>query len=1273
MKKTTRIVSVLLALLMLVSGVPALELSAGAATLTIVPSGPVQLSGCTITLTTTSYVYDGNTKKPGYTVKNGSTTLTKDKDFTVSYQNNENPGTAKVVFKGIGSYTGTVTKTFTIKKNIASAVVTIGTTAYTYDGTAKKPGYTIKYAGTSLVNNTDFTVAYKNNVNAGLATVVFTGKGNFGGTKSVSFRINPKSIKPAAITVSPTSYVYDGKAKTPAVTVKDGTKTLVKDTDYTVTYSNNTAIGTNTAKASILGINNYCDKVIKTFTITKRNVANCTVVFDKTSFVYNGKAIKPSFSVKDGSTSTLAPGSEYIYTYQNNTNAGTAKVVITGQGAYYSGTKTATFTISPKSISGCTLSIDSDSYTYSGSAIVPVVTVTDGSATVASSNYTVSCTNNVNAGTATVTVTAKNNYSGTLKKTFKVNPKSISNCTITVNPTSYTYDGAAKTPAVTIKDGSKTVSASYYTVSYANNVNAGNLTVTIQGKTNYTGKVTKTVKINPKSITACTITVSPTSYTYNGTARKPSVTIKDGDKTLTTSDYSVTYTNNVNVGNITVTIQGKANYTGKVTKTVKISPKSISGANFALEKTSYVYNVNAIEPAVTLKDGTKDLVKGKDYKVEYKNNVNVGTATVIVTGIGNYTGSKTAGFTITVADIAKSDVSAIFASSAYVYEGKEIVPKAYVRDRGNMLTEDIDYIMTCKNNLNVGKATVTFSGKGNYKGTRVQTFDIIAADISKASASLGTGVFIYDGTPKIPKVNVVGVGGPLVKDKDYTLTFKNNVNIGDATVIVTGKGNFNNTKEIVYHIIAIDLSTGNVTLSADPTQYTYDGNAKTPAVTVKYENTTLKKDTDYKVSYKNNTNAGTATVTVNGIGSYKGAKSTTFKISAANLSGYTLTVNDRNPGKDNTPGVTVKKGSKTLTKDTDYSVSYADNTSFGTATVTVTGKKNYTGTLKRTYAITLFTYGRDNWNYTNWSEGTNPTLFVSAFDSNKVKQEYEAYDKVIDPKRTLSERPGWVYDSVIDKIKTTYGFSDGQNSFIKRWISPERCKYRSGTCSGMVRTAILLIQKDPKFTALVNELNGKAANSNINVHDLAINANTASVINYLHHTQNCDYYSSADNKKRLLPGEEVTNINSAILHKKTVGSVNSDTGKNQNTIMKKIENEIKSNDRVISLTIKYKDLNKKDDNGKPVYYYHSIMAYGIEEANYSFNGKTYDRRVLIYDPNDKASLDHVDTNDCIYFSSEDYSYVRPCNTNNKTELYWTSDLGNSIEHGAVTAAYSFYS
>ena len=147
------------------------------------------------------------------------------------------------------------------------------------------------------------------------------------------------------------------------------------------------------------------------------------------------------------------------------------------------------------------VSLSSSSYTYDGSAKKPGVTVTDANgAKIASSNYSVAYSNNVKKGTATATVTFKGNYSGTVKKTFKINPAKVSN--IKLSSTSYTYNGKTKTSSVTVKDskGRKLKKGTDYTVKYSSGrKNVGRYAVKVTFKGNYTGSKTVYYYIVPKS------------------------------------------------------------------------------------------------------------------------------------------------------------------------------------------------------------------------------------------------------------------------------------------------------------------------------------------------------------------------------------------------------------------------------------------------------------------------------------------------------------------------------------------------------------------------------------------------------------------------------------------------------------------------------------------------------------------------------------------------------------------------------------------------------
>ena len=184
--------------------------------------------------------------------------------------------------------------------DISKAAMTLSQTNYTYDGKAKTPSVTVELDGKTLVLDTDYTVSYSNNIEVGTAQVTITGKGNYTGSKTASFTISKApdetkktDISNAAVTLAQTSYTYDGKAKTPTVTVKLGDKTLVLNTDYTVSYSNNIEVGT--AQVTITGKGNYTGSKTASFTITKsENQQPITITCRKTVYkvTYGAKPFK---------------------------------------------------------------------------------------------------------------------------------------------------------------------------------------------------------------------------------------------------------------------------------------------------------------------------------------------------------------------------------------------------------------------------------------------------------------------------------------------------------------------------------------------------------------------------------------------------------------------------------------------------------------------------------------------------------------------------------------------------------------------------------------------------------------------------------------------------------------------------------------------------------------------------------------------------------------------------------------------------------------------
>ena len=217
------------------------------------------------------------------------------------------------------------------------------------------------------------------------------------------------------------------------------------------------------------------------------------------------------------------------------------------------------------------------------------------------------------------------------------------------------YAGSEVTPEVTVTHSGKTlVKDRDFTVTYHNNIEPSSYYnspwVGIDGIGNYQGYVTKSFTINRANISSCTVTLSDESLTYTGSSLRPTATVKSEDKELTLNqDYYVSYRNNWDAGTASAILTGTGNYTGSVTKDFTIKPLDSSRYSASLSQYSYTSDGTEKCPDVTVTYGDKTLAAGTDFTVSYKDNVKEGTATVTITGSGNYTGIINTIFTITVA------------------------------------------------------------------------------------------------------------------------------------------------------------------------------------------------------------------------------------------------------------------------------------------------------------------------------------------------------------------------------------------------------------------------------------------------------------------------------------------------------------------------------------------------------------------------------------------------------------------------------------------------
>ena len=410
----------------------------------------------------------------------------------------------------------------------------LSTTSTTANDSAASASVTIAH---DLVSDSSMTVnggsavslEYKSSV-----TLAVAGKGSLESNAGYTWPSGTKPVTPTGLTWS----IGDSSV----ISIKNGSITGLK-------------VGSTTISTEFLGST-------RSFTVTVTPIDLSSASVTAADQTYSGAALTPAPTVTMNST-VLKSGTDYTASYSNNIDAGTATVTITGKGNY-TGTATKNFTINQKPIDGARIASISDQ-TYTGSAITanPAVTL-EGKTLVNGTDYTLSFSNNTNAGTATVTATGKGNYKGMVSSTFTILKKTLTAAMVDTADEQYTESAITKT----VTDGSRTLAeGTDYTATYKNNVEAGTAEVTVTGNGNYTGTVKATFKILQRTLTAAMVNSADEQYT--GAAITKAVTY--GAKTLSEgTDYEVTYSNNVGPGTATVTVTGKGNYSGTVTVSFQI-------------------------------------------------------------------------------------------------------------------------------------------------------------------------------------------------------------------------------------------------------------------------------------------------------------------------------------------------------------------------------------------------------------------------------------------------------------------------------------------------------------------------------------------------------------------------------------------------------------------------------------------------------------------------------------------------------------------------------
>lgn len=578
----------------------------------------------------------------------------------------------------------------------------------TYTGKAIKPAVKV-YDGETLLTNKNYSVSYKNNTKTGEASVVITGKGNYTGSCTKSFKIDYVDLeKDADVSIAD---LYAAASKNgnqvsvkPVVTWK-GKKVNAKLYEVVLPdQSEGAYVKPGTYQVEVKAKEgNGIYKGSRMIKITLADTA------DNTKILMSGVKVKFNFKSKpwnkDGVTleandieltyknkktnEKLTFGDDYTLSYENNDRIGTATVIITGTGTAanekkYVGQVRKTFKIVGAAIKAADVKLETgtEPIVYNGTAQKPKVTVGE---LKEGSDYTVQYQNNINAGKkATAIITGINGYSGTVKKTFTIAAHDVNQSDVSIQvEQSAAYEKGGSKPPVEVTFGGRTlVLGTDYTVTYAKNTKVTGEVLAeakVKGKGNFAKTKTVTFAIAQQSLDKLVATAADQTSAKKWNKVNPVITDLNGKALKKGTDYEKTFTYklyNTDGTEITdttatppaagmkvqVTATGKNNYKGTVTAEYRIidSKQSIAKARMKV-KEAPIYTGKAIELQksniiLEIKEGTewKTLTDDQYEIVGYSNNVNKGKkAKVTIHGLAPYGGTKTFNFEIKAQSVEK--------------------------------------------------------------------------------------------------------------------------------------------------------------------------------------------------------------------------------------------------------------------------------------------------------------------------------------------------------------------------------------------------------------------------------------------------------------------------------------------------------------------------------------------------------------------------------------------------------------------------------------------
>jgi len=856
------------------------------------------------------------------------------------------------------------------------ATISVRNDTFVYNGAEHCPKVTVEHNGMILKENQDYLLDYQNNINAGTATVTAKGMGSYQGSLNAEF-----TIAPAKLTIKAKDIQLPLNSKIPAYEYStegliEGDK-LLKTPDFTCNITTTATPG----KYTIIPSNadagpNYTISYENGTLIVAEETVSYTVTFDTQG---HGEPPQEYAGILAGTTITqpnppVAEGYIFNGWYKEATCKNqwdfSSDIVQSDIVLYAQWLKTSS--------SGFLIQEIPDVY-YTGKACKPQVRVYDGATLLkVNKDYKISYKNNTAAnvngikkqgnGTGAsfneklpyVIITGKGNYKDTIQINFNILPAQIST--------------GNNTPAAGV------------TLKYSDQLEASKQNALKPFKSIKFLGTMKQGKDFELSVEAANAYDVEGNNILKGTIM---------DNAAIPKGYT---------GSFQMRIIGKGNYTGSIEKTVYVADKTklIKNAKITLGTNlkKIVFN-NApvvLTPSETNSKDTftvqcagKILTYQRDYLVSYSNNDSVGTAKLIITGINEYSGSKTTTFQIIGKPFNAKKISIEGWETNMDYAGKALTQNKVHLTYNNgtekiPLTYGMHYTISYSKNINKGTATATFTGIKNagYSGSFKKNFKIKPVDIARVTQAaqmknISTAYTKAGAKPSEQIALFLSKNMPLTEGKDYTVSYQNNKKVANASdanpplLIIKGKGNYTGKiQPIPFTITQGALDSSQISIITVPMPYNKNKSADfayKPTVKVTEGKKQLIAGKDYIITYEKNTQADfeaylqklaaknatendmpKAVITQADNSNYKLTDKITIPLPVYNekLTKALLKVDIDEAiytGAQVTPKVTVSFNGKPLVAGTDYSISYGTNIKAGKnkGTIIISGISPYYG------------------------------------------------------------------------------------------------------------------------------------------------------------------------------------------------------------------------------------------------------------------------------------------------------------------------------------------